>query len=243
MPGSPPAPPPAPTAPERVLSVLAAADSLDVVCAAGRTRLVGAPTVDAGGQLAVRLPAAGCLARAAAHARGGELPITVEITDVAAVAMRRRVRAQVTLHARLVVVGHRADRDPGPAEAEIRPSCAQLIEDASYTFISGPALSRAVPDPLAAHEAALLLHLTDVHRDVLDLLTRQVPVRLLHGVRAVHALRLDRFGIVLRLEHARADHDVRLPFPTPLHHRAQAPEQIHALLRRALTCHRRRSTH
>jgi hypothetical protein len=101
--------------------------------------------------------------------------------------------------------------------------------------VDGTELARAVPDPLATREAALLLHLTDTHRPALDLLTRLVPARLLQGVHAVHPRRLDRYGLVLRLEHARTEHDVRLRFPAPVNQPDEAADQLRALLFQART--------
>lgn len=231
------------SAAERVRSIVATATSLDVVVEARRSHLFGRHTVEAAGQLTLQPPAGSRLARTAEQADGGELAAAAELTDLAPIAMRRRVRAQVTLIGGLRLVGwrHGADADPnGTAIVRLRVACAQLIEGVKYVLVDAQDLVTAVPDPLAGHEAAWLTHLVDAHPEAVDLLARLVPPRLLDGVRRVHPLRLDRFGITLRLEHPRADHDVRLAFPHPVEHPEQASAQVHALLHRARACPRRR---
>jgi hypothetical protein len=122
--------------------------------------------------------------------------------------------------------------------ALVEPGYAQLLQHATYTLIAAADLA-AAPDPLAACEATMLAHRADAHPDTIALLTRLVPIRLLHGVHRVHPLRLDRYGIVLRLEHPRHDHDVRLPFDDPLHRPDHVGAHIRVLLRRARGCRRR----
>jgi hypothetical protein len=55
----------------------------------------------------------------------------------------------------------------------------------------------------------------------------------------VDPLRLDRYGIVLRLQRAGGRRDVRLPFPARLRNPVHAVVQIQTLLARARTCPRR----
>jgi hypothetical protein len=206
----------APSPAERVRSVLAAADSLDVVSPAGRTRLHGAHTVGRDGLVHLDLAAHGELAREAA---AGDLDVTLELTDVAPVATRHRVRAHVIVHGRL-------------ADGTVHPSCAQVIDE-SYRFVAAEALAAAEPDPLATREASLLLHLVDTHRDVLDLMTRLIPPPFLLGVDDVCPIRLDRFGIVLRLRRRTTERDVRLRFRSPLTRPDEGPTGLTELLRHA----------
>lgn len=231
-----------PSAAETVRSVLASADSLDVVTTCGRARLIGRHAVDDSGRLTLHLPVDSRLTRTLVRATS-EVPVVVEFTDAAPIAMRERVRAQVSLNGFMAVVGHRygAGADPvGTAVALVRVSCAQLIQGTSYTLVDADELARARVDPVAKDEAAWLIHLASAHRDILDLLTRLVAPRALHGVCRVHPLRLDRFGIVLRLERPRADQDVRLAFPVALRCRDDAAHQVRALLHEARICRRRR---
>src|SRR5438034_9611642 len=92
-----------PSAAERVRSVLAVAESLDLVAGDRRSRLIGRHTVDAEGDLIVQLPADSGLAAALA----GGVDASAEFTDVAPVALRNRVRAQLTLGGRLHLVRRR----------------------------------------------------------------------------------------------------------------------------------------
>jgi hypothetical protein len=100
-----------PTAAERVRSILVAAESLDLVAGERRSRLIGRHMVGAEGDLIAQLPADSGLAAALA----GGVDASAEFTDVAPVALRNRVRAQLTLGGRLHVVGrHTGDgADPG----------------------------------------------------------------------------------------------------------------------------------
>jgi hypothetical protein len=231
-----------PTAAERIRSVLAAAQSLDVVASCGRARLTGRHDVDGRGLLTLRLPGDSRLAQTAARAVAG-VPVVAEFTDIAPIAMPHRVRAQVSLNGVLSLVGYRygADADAaGTVIALVRISCAQLIEGSAYTLVTADDLARAATDPVAHDEASWLTHLVDAHPGVIDLLTRLIAPRALHGVYRAQPLRLDRFGIVLRLERPRSHQDVRLRFPTPLRCRADAADQVRALLQQARTCRRRR---
>ena len=100
-------------------------------------------------------------------------------------------------------------------------------------------LVRAEPDPLAETEAEMLTHLAGAHGDTVELLAQLVDVRLLQGVTRVDPLRLDRYGIVLRLRRTGGRRDVRLPFPVRPRNPAHAVVQIQALLARARACPRR----
>jgi hypothetical protein len=94
----------------------------------------------------------------------------------------------------------------------------------------------AVPDPLAEAEADLLCHLASEHPDAIDRLARLIPPHHLHGVRRIVPVRLDRFGVVLRLEFAARARDVQLPFLTPLTRAEEAGEKMQELYARARCC-------
>jgi hypothetical protein len=76
------------------------------------------------------------------------------------------------------------------------------------------ALLRARPDPFCAMESCWIQHLESAHRDVVDRLAMRLPATLRGG--RVRPLGLDRYGVQLRVETDDGDHDVRLPFPTPV---------------------------
>jgi Domain of unknown function (DUF2470) len=222
--------PAGPSAAERVRSVLAAADSLDLVIGDLRGRLVGRHAVDAEGALTVRLPVDSALAAAI----GDGVEASVEFTDVAPVALRNRVRAQLTLGGRVCPVGW------GTGVARLDPVCVQLIEGARFTLVKVHEVGAAAPDPLARYESSMLLHLASVHGDVVTRLSRLLPMAHLQGVRQIHPVRVDRYGIVLRLERPGGDRDVRLAFASPLGDVSEAAVQMRILLERARLCPRRR---
>jgi hypothetical protein len=228
-----------PTAAERVCSTVAAAGSLTVTMAGRRWELVAAHTLQRAGRVLLRIPAARELMAEVARDPRGHRTAILEFTDVAPTAVRARVRARVRLTGWLA---------PAPlwqegAEAGLRLDPSQIVLETA----AGPAgvgldeLVLAQADPLAGHEADLLTHLADHHREVVALLTRLVEPRLLHGVTTVWPLALDRYGITLRLEYARGHQDVRLPFTAPLAAADQASAAIRALIvaAHACSCHRR----
>ncbi|MEU8850206.1 hypothetical protein AB0C70_29195 [Streptomyces sp. NPDC048564] len=102
---------PEPTPAERARSVLAAAGSLTVTTQGHRIELIGLHTVDAAARLLLHNPPDGHLAAELAVAPHGDLAALVEFTDVAAVAVRERVRSRLTLAA-------------GSARSARRPWCS-----------------------------------------------------------------------------------------------------------------------
>jgi hypothetical protein len=81
----------APTAAERLRSLLRTASSLDVVAGARRMQLMDSHTVDPDGRLLLVVPDDCALAQDLAE---GPRTARIEITDIAPVAMRDRVRAR-----------------------------------------------------------------------------------------------------------------------------------------------------
>jgi hypothetical protein len=221
---------PAPTAAERLRSLLRTASSLDVVAGGRRVSLMDSHLVDADGVLRIGVPADSALAL---DLQCGPLPTRIEITDVAPIAMRDRVRARAVLDGRLNV----SALDSSPV-ARLDLGAAELTECGTTEPVDPAQFAAAAPDLLASRESALLCHLVDAHADMVAWLSRLVPTRRLHGVRRVHPLRLDRFGIVLRLEFPSTDRDARLPFARPLRTVEEAPSRMLELLARARMCRR-----
>jgi hypothetical protein len=217
-----------PTHAERLRSLLCSASSLDIIAAGRRVSLLDGHVVDDAGKLTIQVPADSALAL---DLRDGPLPALIEITDVSPVAMRNRIRARATLAGGL--------RPTAEAMTIFDLAAADLTERGVTTHVSPAEFAAARPDLLASREAALLCHLVDAHADLVSWLSRLVPVKRLHGVTRVHPLRLDRFGIVLRLEFPSRDRDVRLPFSQPAGTVEDAPSRMLELLARARTCRRR----
>ncbi|MFF8291455.1 DUF2470 domain-containing protein [Streptomyces sp. NPDC016309] len=238
-----------PTRAERVRSVLVAARSLTVTTHGYRCDLTGAHALDERGRLTLRLPADCHLAAAVVCAPRGDLATVLHFTDVAPTAVRERVRARVTL------AGWLTEDDAGAGTAahgvalRLDPVRATLVRgdggDGGGTGDGGVCvgldeLVLAEADPLAAHEAGLLMHLADDHADAVARLARLVEPRHLHGVRRVVPVGVDRYGLTLRLERVRDHADVRLPFAVPVREAADFGDRVQRLLAAAHACPRRR---
>ncbi|MGW1951291.1 DUF2470 domain-containing protein [Streptomyces sp. NPDC001920] len=216
---------PEPTPAERARSVLAAAGSLTVTTHGHRVELIGLHTVDAAARLLLQNPPDAHLAAELAVAPRGALTALVELTDVAPVAVRERVRARVTLGGRLTALG--------PKALVFAPARAVLTDHDGTTLLDLDELTQAAPDPLATHEAEMLARLDAAHAHTVAPLARLLPARQRLGTRDVRPLRLDRYGLVLRAQTPDSHADTRLPFGTPASHPGEAVRQIHALLAEA----------
>ncbi|MGW7051635.1 DUF2470 domain-containing protein [Streptomyces sp. NPDC054887] len=225
-----------PTDGERVRSVVAAAGSLMVVTDRHSCEPAGLHTLDERGRLCLRVPDDCPLAAEVALAPRGIVAAVLKFTDIAPTAVRDRVRARVTLTGWLAPVGRASE--PGLVRLDF--AHAELTTAAGTVTVGLDELTLAGPDPLAAYEADMLTHLVDAHGDEVARLTRLVDPHLVQGVRRVVPVAVDRYGLTLRLEHADAHHDVRLPFSDPLHHAAEAGDRIRTLLAAARACPRRR---
>lgn len=199
-----------PSSAERVVTLLAAADSLTVTTDEARYELVGLHSLDAVGRLLLWAPAR-CLVTRVLAAAGGDIEACVEITDVAAVAARDRVRTRLTAHGWLSL-NHPEDSS-GTPELVLEVVRADLAEDGFASTVLSRDLAAAEVDPLAACEADILLHLADAHPEAIELLTRLVDPAALQAATRVLPLALDRYGVVLRIERASGYRDVRLPYP------------------------------
>ncbi|MFF0724936.1 DUF2470 domain-containing protein [Streptomyces sp. NPDC004134] len=236
----------APAPAERVRTILATAGSLTLETDGLRCDLVGLHTTapgPGGWLLRLRPPADSALAARVVCAPAGDLPVRLHLTDIAPVGVRDRVRTRVTLTGWLAPEAEQPEPERlvlgfDPAEALVAAGAG--AEDGEVAVVDPEELATAGPDPLAVQEPAMLLHLADSHRDAVDALTRLLDPAALHGVVRVHPLALDRYGLVLRLEHPRTHRDTRLPFPTPLKDPAEAGPAIRTLLYAAHHCPRRR---
>ncbi|MEV6961166.1 DUF2470 domain-containing protein [Streptomyces sp. NPDC051207] len=214
----------APTAAEQARSVLATAWSCAVTAEGGREELVGAHTMADDGRVLLRVSDDSTLLAAAICAPRGEPSAVLEFADVAPVPVRHRIRARLWLAGRCALEeDHLAFR---PARVVLRrPTGAEVVGLGDF--------AAAAPDPLAGAEARLLTHLADCHADVVEKLTRLVDRGSLYGAVRVRPLAVDRYGLTLRVERARAHGDVRLPFHRPADDVAQLTERVHTLLSRA----------
>ncbi|MER5748694.1 DUF2470 domain-containing protein [Streptomyces sp. NPDC002088] len=214
----------APSAAERARSVLAAAWSCAVTADGGREEFVGAHTVDEDGRVHVHVPEDSTLLTAAICAPRGEPSAVLEFADVAPVPVRNRIRA------RLWLAGWFAPEDD---QLVFQATRVVLKQPSGAVVVALDEFAAAAPDPLAGAEAQLLTHLADAHPDAVERLTRLVRPDSLHGAVRVQPLAVDRHGLTLRIERARADGEVRLPFHAPADDVAQLTERMHALLTQA----------
>ncbi|WP_282700674.1 DUF2470 domain-containing protein [Streptomyces sp. CC219B] len=214
----------APDAAQRARSVLAAAWSCAVTADGGREEFVGAHTVAEDGRVLLSVPEDSPLVTAAICAPRGEPTAVLEFADVAPVPVRNRIRARLWLAGWFAAEGdHLAFR---PTRVVLRRPDGAVVVDLDE-------FAAAAPDPLALAEARLLTHLADCHSDAVERLTRLVEPDSLHGAVRVQPLAVDRHGLTLRIERARAHGDVRLPFHRPADDVAQLTERMHVLLSQA----------
>ncbi|MBG6105395.1 hypothetical protein IW249_005809 [Micromonospora vinacea] len=220
----------------RLRSMLVAANSLTLHIPGVEAYVVGRHVVTSDGRLRVDLPAGCHLAEHLAHQR--ETVAMVEVTDLAPTPVRERVRGRARLTGWLV-----AEAAPTGSDQDLVTvldlATAELTADGRTTGIDADEFATAQPDPLAAVEADLLCHLDHHHPHTVEGLSRLVPARHLQGVRQVRPVRLDRHGVVLRLERSTGDRDVRLHFRAPLRHPDELGARIEALLRHPHGCRAR----
>ncbi|MFD8204438.1 DUF2470 domain-containing protein [Streptomyces sp. NPDC003470] len=214
----------APAAAEQARSVLAAAWSCAVTAEGGREEFAGAHTVAEDGRVLLRVPDDSVLAAAAVCAPRGEPSAVLEFADVAPVPLRSRIRA------RLWLAGRFAAED---GRLAFRPARVVLRQSSGAVVVGLEEFAAAAPDPLAGAEARLLTHLADCHADAVERLTRLVDAGSLYGAVRVRPLAVDRHGLTLRIERARTQGDVRLPFHAPADDVAQLTERVHVLLAQA----------
>ncbi|MED7951382.1 MULTISPECIES: DUF2470 domain-containing protein [unclassified Streptomyces] len=229
---------PEPTAAERVGSLLCAASSV-VVRAFGEHHELTTPVSVHGSRLRLRAPLDAPLTLATVREQDG-LPVVLDLTDIAPVAVRDRVRGRLTLAGRL----HLAHLADDGLSVHLRLDVAHAVLSTPYgtSALTGADLALATPDPLARYEAGMLTHLADDHPDALAVLTRLLDPELLVDHPDVRPLALDRYGLVLRLDHAHGHRDVRLVFPEPAHDADDFGHRVHQLLtaaQQAEPAHRR----
>lgn len=138
----------------------------------------------------------------------GLAPCTVELADPAPLPARDRIRARVLVH--------------GPAAFDlhidgllrIHPYAVELEAEGRRMPIDAAELATTPADPFAEVEGTFLSHLAECHPAALDALRRRLPAELQHA--RVVPVALDRFGIVLRAEHAGTHRDVAVDFASPV---------------------------
>lgn len=228
----------APTTAESVRS--ACARAADAMLAADGVTPITTPVhhLLADGSVVLTVPASGLLAATAGAAGHSGVAAMLELTDLAALPLRERVRSLVWFRGRLHAVPAArvpalldlvASENPHPvllqvnAGADHENPCTLVrleIESVVVADATGAesvpvgALLDARPDPFCAMESHWVQHMESAHRDMVDRLASRLPVTLRRG--HVRPLGLDRYGVQLRIEREDGDHDVRLPFSRPV---------------------------
>ncbi|WP_406864833.1 DUF2470 domain-containing protein [Streptomyces sp. HUAS MG47] len=219
-----------PTPAERMRSIITVAHSMTVVTDGHRHEVHSIDGSAAMGRIHLHEPAEDL---GDGHGTP-HLPIRVELTDIAPTPVRDRLRARVTLTG-LVAAPYSAETTESTC---MRLGQAVLEDGEGRTYVPLTQLETAEPDPLASCEAAMLHHLVADHPDLVTRLLRLAAPGLKRDLVRALPLAIDRYGISLRLERPTAQHDVRLPFPTPITDVDQVGPRMHALLTAA-----RRASH
>jgi hypothetical protein len=159
----------------------------------------------------------------------------LELTDHAPLPLRSPVRSLVWIRGRLrrvppPVIGALLDviaaDDPNPALLQVnspngglamrwlQTESVVIADTTGAESVELNDLLTARPDPFCALESCWLQHIDTDHREVIDMLASRLPAPLRRG--RVRPLGLDRYGVCLRVERHDSDHDVRLPFASPV---------------------------
>jgi hypothetical protein len=218
-----------PSLAERARSVLAAASSATVVTSDAQYEVgdlfedVDPPPTPTSGDLVLRLGTRHPLTQAVLSADDGDLTAVVELTQLAAVPARERVRARLALGGWLTIE---------PVDLSVRLDVAEVVleDDEGAWEVDVDDYRAASPDCLARVESEHLLHLGSHHPDAVTLLARLAGNRALQGAVRVLPVALDRYGLVLRVERIRGYLDVRLPFPAPVRRSQDVADAMRCLL-------------
>ncbi len=204
----------------RARSAVEAASSVDVVWDEGACALVEGVTALHDGSLLLAVPLGTALADRLlrADAEGSDVGGCLGVTDLAPVAVRERVRGRLALAGWFEVRSQGADllcrlepqqvvwQDLGaPPPSHRRPRSGVHVDSEDYRG--------AECDPLAAHEAELLLALLRDRRTLAFLGARAGLAGLARRGDPVRPVRLDRSGVTLRLDRACGPVEVHLRFP------------------------------
>lgn len=229
-----------PDAPARRLrSMLVGASSLTLLACGHRADVIARHSMDRDGKVRLKLPADSRLT--AEISREREVVAMIEFTDLAPTPVRDRVRGRGTLTGWLVPADpHGVWNGERDLTVVLDLATAELGTAEGTADVDPAEFAVAEPDPLAAIEADLLCHLDRHHPHTVQRLCRLVDPRHLYGVQRVTPVQLDRYGLVMRLEHASRHRDVRLGFAPALRRADELNGQMSVLLNRSANCHSRR---
>ncbi len=221
---------PAPTTAERVRTALIRADTTHLAvdgCDPIPTAVHHLHTDD---DVAIAVPANSIAVAKARQAGTAGLPAVLELTDHSPLTLRNPVRSLIWLsgilhtveeprllaadiaetlpHPGLLDVGHRSEL------LRLRLSSVVAADTTGAEAVHVVDVLDATPDPFAALETAWLEHLEAEHADLVVRIARRIPEARRGG--RIRPLGIDRYGVRLRIESGRGDHDVRIPFDEPV---------------------------
>ncbi|MFI8518017.1 DUF2470 domain-containing protein [Streptomyces sp. NPDC085481] len=186
------------------------------------------------GEIFLLYPADAPPVRAATHAQDDELPVVLEITDVAPVSVPHRIRGRAWVSGWLTCLPGVAE--PGRMMLRLEVGAANVDDLWGCGEVDPEEFAAAAPDPLQAHETELLQHLHAVHGDRMRDLTALLGAHAaaLVPTRDVAPLALDRFGLRVRFS-AGPDHsfDARFDFPAPVRDVSALRREMHRLFEAA----------
>lgn len=203
--------------------------------------------VPATGAATLQLPADHPVVVLARDRGSAQLPVMLELGDVAPVTVRQPVRGLMWISGRLRVLPLRVARraalriagehpderllDVGHGDVLLRLDPTMVVlSDAEGAEAMAPATMAAAPaDPLAEAGDRWLAHLASAHSGILGELVRCLPPGLRSPGHRLAPLAVDRLGLRLRVETPRGDHDVRLAFSEPVSCPHQLGEEVRRL--------------
>ncbi|MDQ0841576.1 hypothetical protein QFZ68_001256 [Streptomyces sp. V1I6] len=172
--------------------------------------------------------------RAATHAQDDELSAVLELTDVAPVAVRDRIRGRAWVSGWLTSVPGLA-AEPGYMMLRLEVGEASVDDLWGAARVEPEEFTHAAVDPLVSHETELLQHLHSAHSDQVQalgsLLGEREGTAAEEGLRAV-PLALDRFGLRVRFTGERC-FDARFDFPSPVGDVTELRRAMHTLFEAA----------
>lgn len=162
--------------------------------------------------------------RAVRAATDDEAAVVLEVTDVAPVAVRHRIRGRAWLAGWLTPVPGAAF-EAGTELLRLEPGEISLDDLWGTALVEPDEFAEAVADPLAGYEAELLQHLAAAHDTEVGLLcglvegyggTCEGSVGSVGAVVGAVPLALDRFGLRVRFSAEGGTFDARFEFPEPV---------------------------
>ncbi|MFB7866643.1 DUF2470 domain-containing protein [Streptomyces sp. NPDC056069] len=193
-----------------------------------------ARTVGPDGEIFLLYPADAPPVRAATHAQDDELPVVLELTDVAPVSVPHRIRGRAWVSGWLTCLPGLAE--PGRMMLRLEVGSADVDDLWGSGTVDPEDFSAASPDPTHPHETEVLQHLHAAHGDRLRELTALLGshAAAIVPTRDVAPLALDRFGLRVRFS-AGPEHcfDARFDFPRPVRDISGLRREMHRLFEAA----------